>query len=437
MTRTFSFSNNPSIDEPDSTMIASSTPFLPPVTPTPTLTPTPIPVNTDPVLLNPIGTLLTNEGQLFQFAIPDNTFYDQESGATNQLRLSLLDSSGNQLSNTTWIQLRYLTDSISVIEGIPLREQVLFGSVTEYVFLLRAEDRSGGVAYDFVTVQVIPTSEPITNFLVVFLGGVTFEAFNQNLTAKVELYIALSSQGADGNTDVYIRSFSSGSIAVSFTNLTVANADCPEFLEWVETIFVNFQYTESFISTVLPFIPVNIARVEGPCSVVTVDPPTFITPQSPGQVNPAPQSDLLLLLATVVPAAILACCCLLCGILAFLCYRRRRTEREDLTPEGKMIFLHRRPIVLEGELDLPLRGRYPMILANEPAIRFEDEHREAPRRRLLLEEVDYYDEESGSEGEEVLVAPLLPQSRRERFSPQPDDLPPEYELPPVYEYARF
>ena len=393
-------------------------------------TPTPSPENTPPVSLNQIGTLLVNEGQAFQFTVPENTFFDQESGTTSQLQLSLLDSSGNSLPNTTWIQLRYLSGGVLVIEGLPLNDQLASGLLTDYVFLLRAEDINGGVAHDLVTVRIIPAAQPINNVLMVFFEG-EFELFNQNLTAKIDLYNALSSFGPTGNSDIYIGSFSSGSIAVSFTNLSIANGDCFAFLDWAQEIITisddQNTYTDRFISTVLPFVPTNVPQIDGPCRDFVATPGTD-TPQTPA-LNPIPVTDQILLLATVIPAVILACLCLCCGIIACILYRRRRSEREQLfNPSMKRAFLHRRPVVLAGELDLPQRSRRPVILINEQALREQ-------RRRLLLEEAVEDEEDSDSDRDDMRAMPL-PRSLVERLLPQPEVLPPPYVDPPVYRYAR-
>ena len=84
----------------------------------PTLTPSPPPVlNQNPILLNPIGTLIVNRGQVFQFSIPSDTFYDPESGTTESLSLTLLNFRGESLPNSTWVQVH---QGRLDIYGIPL-----------------------------------------------------------------------------------------------------------------------------------------------------------------------------------------------------------------------------------------------------------------------------------------------------------------------------
>lgn len=410
-----------------STAVTSFTSFVP--SPTPSSTPTP--TNNPPIVLNQIGTLFANEGQAFEFIIPENTFFDEES---SQLQLSLLDSRGSRLPNTTWVQLRYLLPGrVAVIEGLPLSEQAESGVLTDHVFLLRAEDDSRGVTHDLVTVRVQPPPQPISNLLTAFFEG-EFNVFNQNLTAKIEVYSALSSLGPPGNADIYISLFFSGSIAVSFTNLSIPDDNCAEFLAWTMQIIEVSEdqntYTELFISTVLLFnyIPINNPQIEGPCIDFVATPGTA-TPLTSG-LSPVPDTEQVLLLAAILPTTILACLCLVCGILACILYRRRRSEREQLlNPPMKRAFLNRRPVILAGELDLPPRSRRPVVLTNELTIRDQDQ-----RRQLLVEEAIGDGEES--ESDEELPPVLLPWSRADRFGSHENRPPPPYREPPLYHYTR-
>lgn len=383
-----------------------------------------------PFVLNPLGVLLTDEGQLFQISIPDNTFHDAESGGTNQLRLSLYDMRGMSLPNTTWVQLRYLPGNVPVIEGIPLKDQAVLGSITDYVFLLRAEDPMGGVAHDLVTIRVIPTATAFQNFLVVLFEG-QFELFDQNLTAKVELFEALSSFGDSSSNEVYIDSFSNGSIAVSYHNLTIPDTSCMDFRVWADSIFSNGLYTEEFVSSVRPFIPTGELRIKGPCNSSDVN-PTFFTPSTPKLVGPDLEGDRILLYATVIPAVCLALLCLIAAVMALVLYRRKRSEREYLYDPGmRHTFLNRRPVILAGEGDFPSRSRRPVVLANDLTVRDEDAIEGHGNRRPPVEEVDHGSQDSDDEDEDLMAALITPRS------PEHDELPPEYVSPPLYSYTRF
>ena len=411
-----------------------------------TPTPTPIQRNSAPKVLNPIGTLLVNEGQVTHFIIPELTFYDAESGTTSNLRLSLLDSNANELPNTTWIHL-----SNGAIQALPLRDQAVLDFVTEYTFLLRVSDEQGASTHDFVTVRVLRQREKFQNFLIVTFEGL-FTAFSQNLTDKVALTQRLSAH-IYGNPssvatvfstpNIYVRAFRNGSIAVAYRDISIPDSHCADFRAWVATVYTDSSYTPSFVQILTPrFIPIAQPVIEGPCDNNTEN-PTLTATQG---LSPIPQSNIILFLAIVIPTIFVACICLLIGLLLFITYRSRRSERKNLRSRAmERTFTHRRPVLLDEEWDLPNRRRRPVILptdytvANTQALAIADPANDGNRgRRPLLEEVDYGREgESSSDEEEIMTAPGLGLVRRNRhamMSPDPplDDGPPPYVLPPLF-----
>ena len=397
--------------------MASSTPIGTTLIPTPSPSPSPIP-NDAPVLLNAIGTILVNEGRLFQFPIPEETFFDKESGSTSNLTLTLIDSNGNSIPNTSWIQIRD-----NRIEGLPLKMQVEASSITDYVFILRAEDDFGSSTHDFVTVRIFPQAE-IANFLTVFFEG-EFELFNQNLSAKLDLVTHLAGFMDETGTDIiYVKEFRSGSIAVSYNNLTISDFLCSDFQEWVKSIYLNGQYTADFVQALMPFIPIAAPIIEGPCNVTSTD--DIPTVGDVDNIDSGSKSDIDFILATVVPAAIIIFLLLVIGIIAFMAYRSRRSERRLLvTDSEERTFLHRRPVFLPGETELPVRSRRPIVLPNEVRATRPLRLDQPPIR---LEEVS--ESEPSSDDEELVTLPFI--SARTRLLPQGN--PPQYTLPPDYVY---
>ena len=123
----------------------------------------------------------------------------------------------------------------------------------------------------------------------------------------------------------------------------------------------------------------------------------------------------------------LALLCLLLGLVSLILYRRRRGERAVLANvylNEEDIFLHRRPVILPGDLDLPARRRRPVILPNDLL----DINRPVAGadRRPLLEEVDAGDDEDSSDDEEAMPF------RRERPGLYPEGDPPRYRLPHLH-----
>ena len=309
-----------------------------------------------------------------------------------------------------------------MIEGIPLAEQIASGAITEYVFLLRAEDQLGAAAHDFITIRVLPLGRQLANFLNVFFRG-NFMIFNQNLSAKLDLVTLLASDPVSNmsNTDsIYVKEFRNGSIAVSYTNLSISDFNCADFRAWVETIYVNGSYTETFIQSVFPYQPTSTAFIEGPCANSTMN--IHPTIGSTDEIDSSFQNNRIIILATLVPTLFIALILLLIGVIAFVMYHRQRPERNLLTTRGT--FLNRRPVVFTGEAELPYRSRRPVILSTDPSA---GGHARPP---TALEEIDEpLEEENDSSSEEDPTALLL--SPRNRFLP-PGSPPPPYQLPPDY-----
>jgi hypothetical protein len=382
------------------------------------------PPNIPPILLNPIDTIFAAEGRVFQQVLPDRTFFDPDSDG--MLIMMLLDSNGASLPNTTWIQLRDNT-----IEGLPLVQQIRNNFITEYVFRLVAVDVVGATAHAFVVVQVIPEIPPVMNFLTIFVEG-SFIAFTQSLSQQISLVTQLAShpEGEQRLQTIYVESFSAGSIAVTFSNLSIADTDCVGFQAWVDTIydFLVSSYTPVFVGILGPFLVEDVKTpfITGPCN----DSVFFPTPpftQALATINP--NRNTTLLLSILVPVLVVALLCLLAGLLALILYRRRRTERKLLiTSSMEGTYLNRRPVILPGELDLPPRRGRPVVLPGDLPPARARTLRELGTHPLLEEE-----EEEMEEGGEYEPVP----SPLRALSHLPDDPPPEYALPPLYSYSRF
>lgn len=316
------------------------------------------------------------------------------------------------------------------MEGLPLRTEVQNGAITDHVFLVRVEDNFGSSAHDIVTVRIFPRAT-IANFLVVFFEG-EFDTFNQNLSAKLQLVTRLATASGTPNTDaVYVREFRSGSIAVAYNNLSISDLNCADFRAWVRGIYVNGEYTDDFVRAVAPFLPTFTPIIEGRCNTSDTNvEPTVAVP--PTEIDPGFISDRIILLATLIPTAAIALALLLIGVIAFVTYRRKRSERKLLVYESmEDTFLNRRPIVLPGETELPPRGRRPIILANELAIARAETPPvpglEETDRGLLQPE----SEASSDDELELVNLPLLSPRRSGLLSL---GRPPPYRLPPDYAY---
>ena len=364
---------------------------------------------------------------MFRYQVPEETFFDFESGSASNLSLSLLESDGSPISDLSWLQFRGL-----FIEGLPLSAEVVSNAVTEYTFVLRAEDSGGAQVHDIITVQVIPQLPDIENFLAVFLEG-NFQSFNRNLSAKIQLIERLSTvpdplQPPDSDV-LYVNAFRSGSISVSYSNLSIPDSNCADFREWVATIFTNGNYTPNFYQALNPNVPTSMPIIEGPCNLTATN---STLGQTPDPIDPNFQSELRILLAAIVPTVVVALLVVCATLLGFVLYRRKRTEREDQLRDeiARRAYIDRNPIIFPGEAELPYRAGRPIILPGELEGRNVAEDRERQRQReRLWEEIDAGLEEEGEEEEdddEAMLPLLLPL----RDPPPPYRLPPDY-IPPA------
>ena len=316
---------------------------------TSTIQPTP---TFGPILLNPLGILVVDEGQPFEFELPMLTFFSQN----DLFQLTLHNSSNGQLlPSTSWIQI----SSNNVIEGLALHSEIDNGFITDHTFTLVATDNRGLTSTDTFIVRVFPQTA-VESFVIFFVDG-NFTDFILNLPKRLEFVKKLN--GLSQQNEVFVKNFSSGSIGIVFANLSISRLNCLEFLEWYHTIYVAGDYSLSFRNRLEPFMPIGVAEIIGPCaeqqsqsSILLIVPSTvFIGSQL---------SENIIILATVIPCLILICLLLLMGGLLCLSYRQTRPERKNL--RSKEIFLNREPIILPGELEaIPYPSRKPIILPGE------------------------------------------------------------------------
>ena len=398
---------------------------------------------------------------MFQFSIPDDTFYDAESGTTESLSLTLLNFRGEPLPNATWVQVNQ-----GHLEGVPLMSEIINEAITDHLFILQAQDDTGSSAHDFVTIRVLPLG-PFSSFFTVLFDN-AFEEVNENLTQKISLVQRLSSSAISTspatlrkrqlqiphqtyNTEqIFIDDiFDESPLAVSYKNLSIADFDCADFHEWIENIynFTNDEYTQRFLDVMAPeFHPTPTPRIEGVCSIVSTNIPPTLSDDIEIDVSDSTLSHRIVLLSTLVPAACLALCCLLIGLCALCMYRRKRSERKYLT--SRQLYLNRRPIILDGEVDLPDRRRLPFIFEGE--IDIPDQVPQPGQRQPIIlpneialqeehdglneeeeeEEEDDDDGYSNASSDDVMAAP--PADDRQRLLQEPHVPPPIYRLPPQY-----
>ena len=398
---------SPSIFPSPSDIISSiliSSSEIPSIEPSPSLT--------GPILLNPLSIIVIKEGQPFYYSIPFDTFFDIDDGFTDNLDLTL--------HSTSWAQLT----ERNVIEFLPLSTEVNNDAVTDHSIEITFQNSKGESTSEFLQVRVIP-QQPLSNFVQIFIEG-NFTSFNQNLSSKLDVVSKLI--GTAETTEIFIGEFTSGSIAITYSNLSIPNFDCSMFVDWFTSVYVNGDYTSEFKSRLSPYILTGIPLIIGTCSGAEQTAPIVFESIMPslGSVGGS-ISERVIWLAVVIPALLIGCLLLVGGVILFVNYRRRRSERDEVP--FKQTYLKRKPITLPGEVEaLPYRSRKPCILTDD-----------LPRRgytHLLHEEdpqlvaINYLETSSDEESDEELVKlpELVMIDDTLNLSPPPYRLPPQHIL---------
>ncbi|XP_035243942.1 dystroglycan [Anguilla anguilla] len=336
-------------------------------TPSPAL---PDPSNGPPVLRNPIDKVNTFVGTYFEVKIPSDTFYDREDGTTDKLKLTLRKNHKEVAVEGSWIQFN---STSQLLYGMPDGQQV---GLHEY--FMQATDKGGLSATDAFEVRVNrwPTSDkPPVLFSVRFEGEPRM--ITNDIHKKIQLIKGLALSFGDRNSStVTLKNITKGSIVVAWTNNSLQQDPCPrEQIQAMSDRISNAtgQPSESFIKNMEPdFKPMNVSvRGTGSCRRYVFVPPGEVDEDAPIPVTPAlgtgRQSTDDVYLHTVIPAVVVAAILLIAGIIAMICYRKKRKGK--LTIEDQATFIKKGvPIIFADELDdskPPPSSSMPLILQEE------------------------------------------------------------------------
>ncbi|XP_061076091.1 dystroglycan [Conger conger] len=336
-------------------------------TPSPAL---PIPGNHPPVLRNPIDKVNTFIGTYFEVKIPADTFFDEEDGTTDKLRLTLRKNHREVAVEGSWIQFN---STSQLLYGMPDRAQE---GLHEY--FMQATDKGGLSDTDAFEVRVNrwPTNhKPPVLFSVRFQGEP--RTVTNDIHKKIQLVKDLALSLGDRNSStVTLRNITKGSIVVTWTNNSLQQDPCPR--EQIQAMSDKIsgpdgRPSKEFTEYMEPnFKPINISITgTGSCSRYVFVPPAEIDEEAPPAVTPAlgtgRQSSDDVYLHTVIPAVVVAAILLIAGIIAMICYRKKRKGK--LTIEDQATFIKKGvPIIFADELDdskPPPSSSMPLILQEE------------------------------------------------------------------------
>ncbi|XP_061779748.2 dystroglycan 1 [Nerophis lumbriciformis] len=330
----------------------------------------PDPFNEKPVLRNPIDQVNALVGTYFEVKIPSDTFFDKEDGTTDKLRLSLRKNLNEVVGEGSWIQFNTTSQ---LLYGLPDVQ-----NAGKHEYFMQATDKGGLNVIDAIEVRVDrwPANDKTP---VVFTARLEGEprSVTHDIHKKILLVRKLAYALGDRNSSmVSLKNISKGSIQVEWTNSSLPQHPCPK--EQIMTMSrmladADGRPSQTFQNSMEPeFRPLGV-KVKGRASCRTY---SFIPPgetEIPEHVAVTPalgtgrQSTDDVYLHTVIPAVVVAAILLIAGIMAMICYRKKRKGK--LTLEDQATFIKKGvPIIFADELDdskPPASSSAPLILQEE------------------------------------------------------------------------
>ncbi|KAM6924636.1 dystroglycan 1-like [Xenentodon cancila] len=327
-------------------------------------------LNQIPEIRNPIDQVTAWVGTYFEVKIASDAFYDREDGTTDNLRLTLRYNPKDAVNETSWIQFN---STIQLLYGLPEEQH----EGTHEYFML-ATDKGGKSIMDAFEVRVNRWSysdKPSVVFAARFHGDP--KTLSNDVHKKILLTKKLAYALGDRNSStVTLRSITKGSIVVEWTNNSLQQTFCPkDQITVLSNRISDAQGTpkQAFIKAMEPeFKPINISvRGTNECQRYTFIPPGEISVPVLPTATPSPgtgrRSSDDVYLHTVIPAVVVAALLLIAGIIAMVCYRKKRKGK--MTIEEQATFIKKGvPIIFADELDdskSPPSSSIPLILQEE------------------------------------------------------------------------
>lgn len=325
--------------------------------------------NTTPEIRNPIDQVTAWVGTYFEVKIAADAFYDREDGTTDKLRLTLKKTPKEPVTETSWIQFN---STIQLLYGLP--EEQHEGN---HEYFMLATDKGGKSIMDAFEVRVHRWSnnnKPSVMFAARFHGDPN--TLSNDVHKKILLTKKLAYALGDRNSStVTLRSITRGSIVVEWTNNSLQQSPCPkDQITILSNRIADPQGTPKvvFIKAMEPeFKPINISvRGTNKCQHYTFIPPGEVPVPELPTATPSPDpikgpDDVYL--HTVIPAVVVAALLLIAGIIAMVCYRKKRKGK--MTIEEQATFIKKGvPIIFADELDdskSPPSSSIPLILQEE------------------------------------------------------------------------
>lgn len=328
------------------------------------------PSNEKPVLRNAIDQVNALVGTYFEVKIPSDTFFDKEDGTTDKLRLSLRQNHNEVVGEGSWIQFNTTSQ---LLYGLPDVQHI-----GKHEYFMHATDKGGLNAIDAFEVRVKrwPANDKTPVIFTARFDGDPRSVTN-DIHKKILLVKKLAYALGDRNSStVSLRNISKGSIRVEWTNTSLPQHPCPkeQLIVMSRTLGnADGRPSQKFRDNMEPdFRPLDV-KVKGraSCRTYSFIPPAEMDIPEPPAVTPGVGSSRHstddVYLHTVIPAVVVAAILLIAGIIAMICYRKKR--RGKLTIEDQATFIKKGvPIIFADELDdskPPPSSSMPLILQEE------------------------------------------------------------------------
>uniref|UniRef100_A0A1I8MQA2 Dystroglycan 1 n=1 Tax=Musca domestica TaxID=7370 RepID=A0A1I8MQA2_MUSDO len=223
----FASSTNPpsqTTTQSSSSPSLSTTPELPSTTSAIPEDIEPIVENTPPMIKSRLQKLAVTSGKSFQFAIPEDTFYDTED-MTN-LRLELTDKEGRELKSNSWLQFNAETKEVY---GLPLDD-----SVSKWQYRLTATDSGNESVVETFEISVQQHRGVRTINHEVNIAVKINEKNMHYIDWQMKLIKAIATTLGDENTSsIVVREIRANSqdpsiATLVYFNETLPTSECPE-----------------------------------------------------------------------------------------------------------------------------------------------------------------------------------------------------------------
>ncbi|NXK65921.1 DAG1 protein, partial [Sylvietta virens] len=331
--------------------------------------------NEPPKLTNHIDRVDAWEGTYFEVKIPSDTFYDKEDTTTDKLQLTLKLKEQQMIKENSWVQFN---STSQLMYGMPDHNHI-----GKHEYFMYATDKGGLFAVDAFEIHVHkrPHGDKSPVKFKARLEG-DHNAVVNDIHKKIMLVKKLALAFGDRNSStITVQDIAKGSIIVEWTNNTLPLEPCPR--EQIRTLSKKIaddsgRPSLAFSNVLQPeFKPLNVSVVgSGSCRHIQFVPVTKdgrviseATPTVAAGKDPEKSSEDDVYLHTVIPAVVVAAILLVAGIIAMICYRKKRKGK--LTIEDQATFIKKGvPIIFADELDdskPPPSSSMPLILQEEKA----------------------------------------------------------------------